>query len=466
MMPVNEPHRLALPVGFKIEHFRIEAVLGKGGFGITYLAVDRQLGKRVAIKELLPDTIATRAEGLTVVPHSADMQENWEWARERFLEEARALSAFSHPAIVGVHRLIEANGTVYMVMDYVEGESYEARLQRMGVDRSERSLLAIIDPILLGLEEVHSKNLLHRDIKPDNILIDKRGRPVLIDFGSARELVGKTTTMTSIVTHGYSPLEQYQTRGKVGPWTDLYAVGAVMCRAITGQKPPAAPDRVDEDAFQWLTYNTMTGHREELRLVIDWMLRVRGQDRPQSVSTVRACLAADLVSDETDSRTDSITYKMESASLRKQTTVADGGIRRIAPGRKLFARTDPPLPRFRPNSKEEPLALRQAAEKGDDQAANSLGRLYFNGWGHGIDVDYKEAHRWTLQAARSGVPDALRRLSSMFQNGWGVVEDKAVAQQCAQAAEACAELLKAGKATRTNVDPILRHLNILWSPTA
>ena len=127
-----EPHRLALPVGFQIEHFRIEAVLGKGGFGITYLAVDLQLGKRVAIKELLPDTIATRIEGLTVVPHSAGMQESWEWARERFLEEARTLATFSHPAIVGVHRLLEASGTVYMVMDYVEGESYEARLERIG----------------------------------------------------------------------------------------------------------------------------------------------------------------------------------------------------------------------------------------------------------------------------------------------------------------------------------------------
>jgi serine/threonine protein kinase len=461
-----EFHRLALPIGCQVDCFRIEAVLGKGGFGITYLAVDLQLGKRVAIKELLPDSIATRFDGLTVVPHSAAVQENWEWARERFLEEARTLATFSHPAIVGVHRLIEANGTVYMVMDYVEGESYEARLQRMGVERSEGALMAIIDPILSGLEEVHSKNLLHRDIKPENILINTANQPILIDFGSARESVGKTTTMTSIVTHGYSPLEQYQTKGRVGPWTDLYAVGAVMCRAITGQKPPAAPDRVDDDAFQWLTYDTTTGLREELRLAVDWMLRVRAQDRPQSVSTVRACLVLDSTAEELDSRTKPENYATESASIRIPNTVVDGGIRRIAPGRKLFARADPPLPRFRPNSKEEPLALRQAAEKGDDEAANSLGRLYFNGWGHGINVDYEEAYRWTLQAARNGVPDSLRRLSGMFQNGWGVAEDKAAAQQCSQAAEACAKLHQAGKANRANIDPILRHLDFLWNPTA
>jgi serine/threonine protein kinase len=278
-----QPHRLALPVGFQIEHFRIEAVLGRGGFGITYLAVDLQLGKRVAVKELLPDTIATRVDGLTVVPHSVGMQENWEWARERFLEEARTLATFSHPAIVGVHRLIEANGTVYMVMDYVEGESYEARLQRIGTEPDQASLMAVIGPILSGLEEVHSHGLLHRDIKPENILIDKRGQPVLIDFGSARESVGKTMTMTSIVTHGYSPIEQYQTKGKMGPWTDIYAMAAVMCRAITGQKPPVATDRLVADDFVWLSQKKISDFSLELRAAIDRGLAIRTEDRPVSL---------------------------------------------------------------------------------------------------------------------------------------------------------------------------------------
>jgi serine/threonine protein kinase len=285
-----EPHRLALTPGYQIEHFRIEATLGKGGFGITYVALDLQLGKRVAIKELLPDTIATRLDSSTVVPHSASMQENWEWARERFLDEARTLAGFSHPAIVGVHRLIEANGTVYMVMDYVDGESYETRLRRVGRVPDQTGLVEVIAPILRGLQEVHSTGLIHRDIKTENILINRHGQPVLIDFGSARSAVGATKTMTSIVTHGYSPIEQYQTKGKMGPWTDIYALGAVMCRAITGEKPPVASDRIVEDDFIWLSNRGLAGFDKKLLAAIDWSLRVRSEDRPQQIADWEAHL--------------------------------------------------------------------------------------------------------------------------------------------------------------------------------
>jgi len=279
-----EPHRLALPVGFQIENFRIEAVLGKGGFGITYLAVDLHLGKRVAIKELLPDTIATRIDGMTVAPHSAGMQENWEWARGRFLEEARTLASFSHPAIVGVHRLIEANGTAYMAMDYVEGESYEARLQRIGTEPDEASLMQVFTPVLSGLAEVHARGLLHRDVKPENILIDRRGQAVLADFGSAREAVGKTVTMTSIVTHGYSPLEQYQSKGKMGPWTDIYATSAVMYRAVTGNKPPVAVERIEKDEYKPLaSFNDLSRFTAELKTAVDKGLRVKAVERPQTI---------------------------------------------------------------------------------------------------------------------------------------------------------------------------------------
>jgi len=279
-----ETHLLALPAGYRIESYEIQAVLGKGGFGITYRALDLQLDKQVAIKELLIDTIATRVEGSTVVPQRASLQEDWDWARESFRKEAKILARFSHPAIVGVHRIIEANGTGYMVMDYVEGETYEAKLRRIGREPDQASLMAVVGPLLDGLSEVHASGLLHRDIKPENILINRRGQPVLIDFGTARSTVAATMTMTMMGTAGYMPIEQSQTKGNKGPWTDIYAIGVMMCRAITGEKPPCATDRIMEDEFQWLSYRQIPGYSEQFLQTVDWALRVRPEERPQSIA--------------------------------------------------------------------------------------------------------------------------------------------------------------------------------------
>ena len=279
-----QDHRLALDPGFMLDNFRLERVLGRGGFGITYGAFDHLLGRRVAIKELLPDSIATRLDGRTVEALSSSLQENWEWAKDRFLEEARALAAFSNPSIVGIQRLIEANGTVYIVMDYIEGESLEQFLRRTGPAKTQEEVLVWLKPIIAGLEIIHKANLLHRDIKPDNILLRADGQPILIDFGSARSSVGATLTMTSIVTHGYSPIEQYQTKGRMGPWTDIYALGAVLCRSITGEKPPVAADRVIEDDFEWLSNRKPPGYDEAFMNAVDWALRVRVEDRPQNIS--------------------------------------------------------------------------------------------------------------------------------------------------------------------------------------
>lgn len=278
-----EISRLALPAGFRLDSYEIVRELGKGGFGITYQARDMQIGRMVAIKELLPDSIATRVQGNTVIPHSHAHEENWQWARERFVDEARMLAGFRHPNIVAVHRILEANGTVYLVMDCIEGESYESRLNRIGKEPDEISLRRVIEPLIDGLQEVHAAGLLHRDIKPENILFDKRGNPILIDFGAARSTVGATMMMTSIVTHGYSPIEQYQTKGKMGPWTDIYALGAVMCRAITGEKPPVAADRVLEDDFKWVSYRNPGRFGASFLASVDWALRIRVEERPQNI---------------------------------------------------------------------------------------------------------------------------------------------------------------------------------------
>jgi len=279
-----EPHRLALPSGYRIENYEIQGVLGKGGFGITYVAYDSTLGRHMAIKELLPDSIATRIEGSTVVAMGPSHEESWQWARDRFIEEARILAGFRHPNIIAVHRLIEANGTVYLVMDHLEGESYETRLRRIGREPDQASLMRVIGPLLDGLQEVHAANLLHRDIKPENILFDKRDNPILIDFGAARATVEATMTMTSIVTHGYSPIEQYQTKGKMGPWTDIYAMGAVMCRAITGEKPPTSAERVEEDEYMPLGSRfDLPSFSGAFLKAVDKALQVWAKDRPQKI---------------------------------------------------------------------------------------------------------------------------------------------------------------------------------------
>lgn len=283
-----ETHRLALPKGFRLAHYELTGVLGKGGFGITYLGIDRHLGRKVAVKELMPDSIVARIDGIRVAAQSENLTSNWEWAKARFLEEARLLAGFQHPNIVEVHQLIEANGTVYMVMDYIEGESYEKRLRRIGREPDERSVRLFLEPLLNGLEEVHAAGLLHRDIKPDNILLRRDIQPILLDFGSARKQLEGTSAMTSLVTHGYSPIEQYQLKGKQGPWTDIYALAAVAARAITGEKPPMSADRMADDEFVWLSYRGLKGFTPLFLQALDWALRVKPAERPQNISEWRA----------------------------------------------------------------------------------------------------------------------------------------------------------------------------------
>jgi serine/threonine protein kinase len=246
------------------------------------------VGRRVAVKELLPESIATRIGGSTVQPLGTNRREDWDWARQRFLDEASILARFAHPAIVGVQRLIEANGTVYVVMDFIEGESLGQRWTRIGREQTEKDLMELVGPLLDGIEEVHA-----RDIKPDNVLVNSRGQPVLIDFGSAREAVGhRTISMTSIVSHGYSPIEQYQTRGRMGPWTDIYALGAVMYRGITGEKPPMAADRLLDDDYQSLITRGFDKFGVSVLGGIDWALRPRPEERPRTVTQWREVLTS------------------------------------------------------------------------------------------------------------------------------------------------------------------------------
>ena len=285
---IAERHRLALPAGYQLGKYRFREVLGSGGFGITYLAEDGSLGRRVAIKELLPNDIATRIDGTTVVAKTKSEESNLAWARERFVEEGRALAACDHPNVINVYELIEANGTAYMVTKFEDGRSLADWLRELGRAPDEAELRGILLPLLSGLEKVHRAGFLHRDIKPENIYLTDDGRPLLLDFGSARQAItDHSAAMTSIVTSGYAPFEQYHEDGKQGAWSDIYALGAVMYRAITGKKPADATRRLKNDPCVKLAKTQAGAYKPQFLNAIDKALAVEAADRPQSVTAWR-----------------------------------------------------------------------------------------------------------------------------------------------------------------------------------
>ncbi|HEY7610129.1 MAG TPA: protein kinase, partial [Alphaproteobacteria bacterium] len=276
--------RHGLARGYTIEGYRIERVLGAGGFGITYLATEVAISRPVAIKEYLPNGIAARSRNdISVQPLTSADNENYQWGLERFRREAQTLVAFHHPNIVSVFRYFEANGTAYLVMAYEDGESLAAILDKRKT-LPEAELRSWLAPLLSGLAHVHKAGFLHRDIKPGNIYIRRDGSPVLLDFGAARLAVGgRSQSLTSIVSAGYAPFEQYTTRGNQGPWTDIYAMGGVLYRAITGQRPPDAPDRIRDDPYEPAAKAARGKYGAGLLAAVDAALIVDEETRPQSL---------------------------------------------------------------------------------------------------------------------------------------------------------------------------------------
>src|SRR5262245_60082540 len=288
-------HLLALPSGHELAgDYRIDRVLGAGGFGITYLADEMALARRVTIKEYFPSDFAHRNEALEAVPRSQTCAPDYRWGLDRFIEEAQTLARFDHRNIVRVYRYFRANNTGYMVLQFEQGTSLKAWLKGLGRRPRQNELDQIVAPLLDALETIHKADFLHRDIAPDNVIIRSDGSPVLIDFGSARrDLAQASQTVSALVKPGYSPYEQYAETGRQqGPWTDIYALSVTLYHAVTDRRPPDAPSRVIKDELVPAREAALGSYRPKFLTAIDRALALDIERRPPSIAAWRGDLLA------------------------------------------------------------------------------------------------------------------------------------------------------------------------------
>jgi len=276
----------SLPKGHLLQHYRIERTIGGGGFSIVYLGIDEKDGEPVAIKEYLPSNQAQRGEGANVEPISEDTASAYRQGIKRFFDEAAVLAKVNHPNIVRVVNFFRDNNTVYMVMRYEHGKDLRWYIKRKSGKLSENVLRAIFPALLLGLKEVHANNLLHLDIKPANIFLRPGGNPLLLDFGAARIAeAGTRQAGPYTLTPGFAPMEQHL-GDHVGPWSDIYSIGASMWSCIAGHPPPAAPDRREKETYKSATREFARRYSVQLLESIDWCMQFHQLDRPQNVQNL------------------------------------------------------------------------------------------------------------------------------------------------------------------------------------
>ena len=282
-----------LPEGTRIRDYKITGLIGEGGFGIVYLAFDVSLQRRVAIKEYLPSSMASRANAsMAVVVKSTRHQETFALGLKSFLNEARLLARFDHPSLVKVYRFWEENNTAYMVMPYYEGPTLKKVLADLGHAPDEAALRTWLRPLLDALAVMHAAHCFHRDIAPDNILLTPSG-PLLLDFGAARRVIGDMThALTVVLKPGFAPIEQYGESSAMtqGAWTDLYALASVVYAAVTGHAPVSSVERLMDDRLQPLSQLAAGRYSEPFLTAIDAALALRPNDRPQTVAAFRALL--------------------------------------------------------------------------------------------------------------------------------------------------------------------------------
>ena len=294
--PPSRLHPNSLPVGTMLGEFEVIDLVGEGGFGIVYLAQDHSLHRKVALKEYMPALLASRGHDASVSVRSERDRPTFEIGLRSFVNEARMLAQFDHPSLVKVYRFWEANGTAYMVMPFFSGRTLQDVLKLRDDAPNEAWIRKILSPLMDALAIIHGDHVYHRDIAPDNIMLLADESPVLLDFGAARRVISDMThALTVILKPGYAPIEQYaDVPGmKQGPWTDVYALAAVVYFMIRKRKPPAAVSRMMQDSYEPLMQSEASGrYSRSLLQGIDWCLSIKAGDRPQSMAAMREAIDA------------------------------------------------------------------------------------------------------------------------------------------------------------------------------
>ncbi|MDL2356350.1 MAG: serine/threonine-protein kinase [Pseudomonadota bacterium] len=282
-----------LPIGTRLADFEITGVLGEGGFGIVYIAYDHALQRSVAIKEYMPDALAMRGGGHSVSLRAERHQATFELGLKSFINEARFLAQFDHPALLKVYSFWEQNRTAYTAMQYYEGRTIKEIVANSPELVDEAWCRKILRQMLQALEMLYTANILHRDVSPDNIIVQPNGDAVLLDFGSARQIIGDLTRgLTVILKPGYAPVEQYAGDASLeqGAFTDIYALAAVMYFAVTKRAPPSSIARMIKDPLTPLTTLAPPGYHPSFLAAIDKGLAVLAHDRPQTIAAFRDLL--------------------------------------------------------------------------------------------------------------------------------------------------------------------------------